>query len=153
MRFERRPRAEGYTWTSRKEAAYLQRHKRVAKRIERDIPLFADQYAPEPETDIDAEKARREKMAINGDQSMRDLEARHWRKGRAAYFACSPEIRARISAEWNRWTGPLRGSYFIYVLEKHTGEAERRRLYFENERRVLVDRLHQELNAQTALPL
>lgn len=152
MRFARRPKVEGYTWTARKEAAYLQRHKRVAKRIERDIPLFADQYAPEPETDIDVEKARRERMAIDGDQAMRDLEAKHWRKGRAAYFSCPPEMRARIAEEWNRWTGPANSGNFIYVLEKHSGEAERRRQHYAEQNRALVARIWQQVNAQTGLP-
>ena len=148
MRFERRPKVEGYTWTARKEAAYLQRHKRVAKRIERDIPLFASQYVPEPDTDIDVEKARRERMAIEGDQAMRDLEAKHWRKARAAYFACPPDLRAKIAEEWKRWPGPARGAYFIYVVEKHNGDAERRRLHYAAENRVLVARIWQQLNAQ-----
>lgn len=153
MRFERRPRMTGYTWTRRKEAAYLQRHVRVARRIERDVPLFAEQFAPQPETDVDAERARRERRAIDGEQTMRNLDARHWRKGRAAYFACPPELRLQIAEEWNRWRGPLHATYFIYVVEKHNGEAERRRLYYEERRRALVERICCDLNAQAELPL
>ena len=48
MRFDRRHRIEGDSWTARKEASYLNRHLREAKRIQRDIPLFADQFAPAP---------------------------------------------------------------------------------------------------------
>lgn len=152
MRFERRPKVEGYTWTARKEAAYLQRHKRVAKRIERDIPLFADQYAPEPDTDIDVEKARRERMAIKSDQTMRDLDAKHWRQGRAAYFACPPELRARIAEEWKRWSGPARSGYFIYVVEKHNGEADRRNREYAVRRLAIIERVQQQMNAQQGLP-
>lgn len=153
MRFQRIPRIEGYQWTSRKETAYLQRHKRIAKRIERDIPLFAEQYAPQPETDVQAEKARRERMAIAGEQRMRDLEAKHWRQGRASYFACTAAIRAQIRDEWDRWRGPLKAGYFIYIVEKHSGEAERRRIYYENERRKLLERVFRDLNAQGDLQL
>lgn len=153
MRFQRSPRMTGYTWTRRKEAAYLQRHKRVAQRIERDVPLFADQFAPQPETDVEAEKGRRERRAVESERTMRELDAKHWRKGRAAYFACTPEIRAQIAEEWNRWRGPLRATYFIYVVEKHSGEAESRRLHYEQRRRELIKRIWNDLNAQTELPL
>ena len=57
MRFDRTIRFEDYIWTRRKELAFLNRHKRIAKKLERDCPLFADQLAPAPETDVDAEKA------------------------------------------------------------------------------------------------
>ncbi|CAM2198428.1 conserved protein of unknown function (plasmid) [Paraburkholderia kururiensis] len=153
MRFQRTPRFGDYVWSRRKEAAYLRRHERIAKRIERDIPLFAGQYVPEPETDVEAEKARRQRMAAASEQSIRDLEAKHWRKGRAAYFACAPEIRAQITAEWNAWTGPLKAGYFIYVVEKHSGEAERRRQFYEAERRTQVERIFRSLGAQGDLPL
>lgn len=153
MRFQRSPRLTGYTWTKRKEAAYLQRHKRVAQKIERDVPLFADQYAPQPETDVDAERAWRERRAFESEQTMRNLDAKHWRAGRAAYFACPPQIRAQIAEEWNRWRGPLRATYFIYVLEKHSGEAERRRLHYEEQHRALVARILKDMHSQIELPL
>ncbi|WP_049097663.1 hypothetical protein [Burkholderia cepacia] len=152
MRFDRRRRLTGSTWSKRKETAFLQRHKRVAKRIERDVPLFADQFAPQPETDVEAEKARRNRCAIEGEQSMRDLDAKHWRKGRSAYFACVPELRARIIEEWNNWRGPLRATYFIYIVEKHNGEAERRRRYHDEQRRELIKRILPDPNSQHVLP-
>lgn len=152
MRFDRRRRLTGSTWTKRKEAAYLQRHKRVALRIERDVPLFADQYEPQPDTDVEAEKARRDRRATEGEQTMRNLDAKHWRKGRAAYFACEPEMRARITEEWNRWRGPLRATYFIYIVEKHNGEAERRRQYYDEQHRKLLERILPDLNSQHTLP-
>ncbi|MGU7775666.1 hypothetical protein ACV229_36625 [Burkholderia sp. MR1-5-21] len=126
MRFDRQPRDEGYQWTRRKESAYLNRHKRIAQRIERDYPLFADEFAPAPETNVDAEKARRIRMARESEQRMRDLDARQWRRARAAYFACDPATRGRIMAEWQSWSGPAKVLYFTYVVEKHNGVGEAR---------------------------
>jgi hypothetical protein len=153
MRFSRRPKSEGYVWTARKESAFLNRHKRIAKRIERDIPLFADQYKPQAETDIDAEKARRDEMAFKSDRTMRDLDAKVWRAARKAYFESSPEIRGAIRAEWNAWRGPLYGQYFIYVVEKHTGEAERRSQRCAAERRALLERIFRGRPVQADLSL
>ncbi|KVS70119.1 hypothetical protein [Burkholderia cepacia] len=126
MRFDRKVRYEEYVWTRRKELAFLNRHKRIARKLERDCPLFADQLAPAPETDVDAEKAMRIDRARQSELLMRDLDARHWRAGRASYFACEPEIRARIIAEWRAWQGPATPLYFIYVVEKHNGVGEER---------------------------
>lgn len=84
MRFDRTIRYEDYIWTRRKELAFLNRHKRIAKKLERDCPLFADQLAPAPETDVDAEKALRIERARKSEQRMRDHDARVWRSGRAA---------------------------------------------------------------------
>ncbi|WP_369679914.1 hypothetical protein [Burkholderia ubonensis] len=113
MRFDRTVRYEDYVWTRRKEQAFLNRHKRVTKKLERDYPLFADQIAPAPETDVDAEKALRIDRARKSEQRMRDLDAGQWRSGRASYFACAPELRARIMAEWQSWPGPAKPLYFI----------------------------------------
>jgi hypothetical protein len=126
MRFDRAPRYEDYIWTSRKEQAFLNRHKRVARKLARDCPLFADQLAPAPETDIEAEKALRIARAREGEQRMRDHDASVWRKGRALYFACDPAMRARIMAEWRVWPGPAKPQYFIYVVEKHNGVGDER---------------------------
>ncbi|MFM0386902.1 hypothetical protein [Paraburkholderia dipogonis] len=114
MRFDRRLRFEPLTWTARKEVAYLGRHKRAQAKIDREYPLFAHQFVPEPLNDVEVEKERRERMALAGEQRMRDLEAKHWREGRAAYFACEPAVRQQIIAEWTGWRGPARaGSSFI----------------------------------------
>ncbi|HDR8993602.1 MAG: hypothetical protein ACN6QT_06025 [Burkholderia contaminans] len=126
MRFDRAQRYEDYIWTRRKEVAFLNRHKRVAQKLERDYPLFADQLAPTPETDVDAEKALRIARARKGEQRMRDHDASVWRKGRASYFACDPAMRARIMAEWGVWPGPAKPQYFIYVVEKHNGVGDER---------------------------
>ncbi|MCR4469855.1 MULTISPECIES: hypothetical protein [unclassified Burkholderia] len=126
MRFDRSVRYEDYIWTRRKELAFLNRHKRVAHKLERDYPLFADQLAPAAETDIDAEKALRIDRARKSEQRMRDLDASQWRAGRASYFACDRETRVRIMAEWRAWTGPAKPLYFIYVVEKHNGVGDER---------------------------
>ncbi|RQV14885.1 hypothetical protein DF039_20775 [Burkholderia cenocepacia] len=126
MRFDRTVRYGDYVWTRRKEQAFLNRHKRVARKLERDCPLFADQLAPARETDVVAEKALRIDRARRSEQLMRDLDARQWRAGRASYFACEPEIRARIMVEWRAWRGPATPLYFIYVVEKHNGVGEER---------------------------
>lgn len=126
MRFDRTIRYEDYIWTRRKELAFLNRRKRIAKKLERDCPLFADQLAPAPETDVDAEKALRIERARKSEQRMRDHDAHVWRSGRAAYFACSSETRARIMAEWRVWPGPAKPQYFVYVVEKHNGVGEER---------------------------
>ncbi|AOJ10056.1 hypothetical protein [Burkholderia mayonis] len=148
MRFDRKVRYEDYVWTRRKELAFLNRHKRVAQKLERDYPLFADQIAPAPETDVDAEKARRMERARADEQVMRDLDACHWRTGRALYFACDPETRARIMAEWRSWRGPAKPTYFIYVVEKHNGVGEERRRRIREEDAALRARIAQALNAQ-----
>ncbi|AKM45364.1 hypothetical protein NL30_36620 [Burkholderia contaminans] len=148
MRFDRTVRYEAYVWTPRKEQAFLNRHKRVARKLERDCPLFADQLAPAPETDVEAEKALRIARARNSEQRMRDHDASVWRKGRASYFACDPEIRARIMAEWRAWRGPAKPFYFIYVVEKHNGVADERtrRMHAEEVARSAV--ILAKLNAQ-----
>ncbi|MCA8224938.1 hypothetical protein [Burkholderia multivorans] len=148
MRFDRKVRYEDYFWTRRKELAFLNRHKRVAQKLLRDCPLFADQLVPAPETNIEAEKDRRIKRAREDEQVMRDLDARHWRAGRASYFACDPEIRARIMAEWRSWRGPAKPTYFIYVVEKHNGVGEERRRRIREEDDALRARLARRLCSQ-----
>ena len=126
MRFDRTVRYEAYSWTPRKEQAFLNRHKRVARKLERDCPLFADQLTPAPETDVEAEKAQRIARARTGEQRMRDHDASVWRKGRASYFACDPAVRVRIMAEWRVWPGPANPLYFVYVVEKYNGVGDER---------------------------
>lgn len=148
MRFDRKVRYEEYVWTRRKELAFLNRHKRVAQKLQRDYPLFADQIAPAPKTDVDSEKARRMKRAREGEQAMRDLDARHWRAGRASYFECDPETRARIMAEWRGWRGPAKPTYFIYVVEKHNGVGEERQRRIREDAAALRARLAPILHSQ-----
>jgi hypothetical protein len=153
MRFDRTPRFEGLTWTARKEAAYLRRHKRAQDRIDRDFPLFAHQFAPAPIDDIDAEKERRQRLAMAGEQRMRDLNAKHWREARAAYFACAQVVRAQIVAEWTSWRGPAKATYFIYIVEKHNGAAEERARQYRVRNAGLRARIEKQLDAESSLPL
>jgi hypothetical protein len=155
MRFDRRPRLEGIEWTARKEAAFLSRHECVAKRLQRDIPLFADQHQPEPATqsDVEAERERRQRAAYASGKTMRDLDAKHWRQGRAAYFACAPEMRAAIREKWRAWRGPANAGCFIYVVEQINGDAERRWQQHLQRRRALIERIFRSEFAQSALPI
>ncbi|WP_176060281.1 hypothetical protein [Paraburkholderia sp. BCC1876] len=153
MRFDRTPRFEGLTWTARKEAAYLRRHKRAQDKIDRDFPLFAHQFAPAPMNDVDAEKERRQRLALAGEQRMRDLDAKHWREGRAAYFACGRAVRERIMVEWTSWRGPAKALYFIYVVEKHSGAAEERARECRAREAALRARIEQQFDAAASLPL
>ncbi|CAG4925264.1 hypothetical protein [Paraburkholderia gardini] len=153
MRFDRRRRIEGDSWTARKEASYLKRHVREARRIQRDIPLFADQFTPAPSLDVAEERARRERAAQHGDQEMRDLCAKHWRNARTAYFACPAGMRAEIADEWRRWRGPATGAYFAYVVEKHNGVGEARSMHHARREALIRTRIIEQLNAQQTLVL
>lgn len=153
MRFDRTPRVEGLTWTARKEAAYLRRHKRAQDRIDRDYPLFAHQFSPTRINDVEAEKERRERMALAGDQRMRDLYAKHWREARAAYFACEQTVREQIIAEWTGWRGPARAGYFIYVVEKHSGAADERARQYHARVAKLRAPIEKQLDAESSLTL
>lgn len=153
MRFDRQPRYEEYQWTRRKEAMFLKRHERVAQKLERDYPLFADQLAPAPETDVDAEKALRIDRARKSERRMRDLDASQWRAGRASYFACDRETRVRIMAEWRAWPGPAKPQYLIYVVEKHNGVGEERTRRMRERDAELREQLLPILDAQGDLLL
>ncbi|KVK79022.1 hypothetical protein [Burkholderia sp. MSMB1498] len=148
MRFDRSVRYEDYIWTPRKEVAFLNRHKRVAKKLERDYPLFADQFAPASKTDVDVEKALRRDWARKSEQRMRDIDSSQWRSGRASYFACDPEMRARIMAEWRAWPGPAKPLYFIYVVEKHNGVGEERTRRMREREAELRAKILPKLNVQ-----
>ncbi len=152
VRFDRKTRYEEYAWTRRKEVAFLNRHKRAIRKLERDCPLFADQLAPAPETDVDAEKVRRLTRSRETEQVMRDLDARHWRSGRASYFACDLAIRARIMAEWKNWRGPAKPTYFIYVVEKHNGVAEERARRIRDEEAARRVKMASAFPCQSELP-
>ncbi|MDN7805742.1 hypothetical protein [Burkholderia gladioli] len=152
MRFDRKIRYEEYAWTRRKELAFLNRHKRAARKLERDCPLFADQLALAPETDVDAEKVRRLTRSRETEQVMRDLDARHWRSGRASYFACDLSIRAQIMAEWKNWRGPAKPNYFIYVVEKHNGVAEERARRIRDEEAARRVKMASAFPCQSELP-
>ncbi|MFL9995287.1 hypothetical protein PQR34_32180 [Paraburkholderia sediminicola] len=153
MRFDRRLRFEPLTWTARKEAAYLGRHKRAQAKIDREYPLFAHQFVPAPLNGVEVEKARRERMALVGEQRMRDLEAKHWREARAAYFACEPTVRQQIVAQSAGWRGPARAGYFMYIVEKHNGAADERDRQYRIRISALRTQIENRLDAERSLSL
>ncbi|CAG9255019.1 conserved hypothetical protein [Paraburkholderia unamae] len=153
MRFDREPRPEGYCWTARKEALYLRRGTREVEKIARDYPLFVDQFRPRPTLPVGEERKRRERMLLKSDQQWRDLQARFWRQARSAYFACAPEMRAAIVAEWNQWRGPAKPLYFTYVVEKHNGVGEERSRRMRAQDAAMLARIRERETSQAALLL
>lgn len=121
MRFTRFLRYNPIDFTPRREAAFARKQARERARY----PLFPEHIAESQRTVAD-EIALRQLRGDNLERTMRALEAKHWRKGRSMYFAQPEAVRARIQEEWRAWRGPTTAGYFIYVVEKHTGESERR---------------------------
>lgn len=151
MRFTRQPRYEAYQWTDRKKAAHLKRDARAQARVERDYPLFVEEFKPAPSLSVEDEGARREHLAKQSEQSMRDLSAKHWRAARRAYFACSKEVRAAIRAAWSSWTGPLNAGNFSYVVRKHNGELEQLALQMRQRDAAMRERIYAQFSAQADL--
>ena len=151
MRFRRRPKVEAFEWTGRKLSAYLRRGERERSRLRRDYPLLGELQDEAEMPAPDLERSRRHSQALASDRQMRDLAAKHWRKGRQAYFACTRDTQLAIQAEWRRWQGPVDATYFIYVVEKHSGAQEARRRRLAEEHQQLLDRFAQEDGRQGAL--
>jgi hypothetical protein len=84
---------------------------------------------------------------------MRALEARVWRNARAQYWACDPATRAIIRHAWNTWRGPLTAPYFISVVERENGVAERRSQHHREKDRALRRELQAEADRQSEMPL
>lgn len=122
MLFQRCPRFEKIRLTDRKKAAVERRQRKQAMRY----PLIADQLPSVP-VDFAEEEERRNTQARAAEQRMRDLFAKHWKYGRAQFFAASPEVREVIRKAWKAWTGPRTPTYFIYVVEERNGVAGARR--------------------------
>lgn len=98
---------------------------RKKKREQDRHPLFAEEIAA-GQTSWEQEAIRRELASIRTEQEWRNRVAGWWRKGRRMYFAAPAEIRQKISAYWNAWTGPADATYFIYVVELHNGDMAAR---------------------------
>jgi hypothetical protein len=98
-------------------------------------------------------QARRERLFQEAEQRMRDLYAQQWRCTRREYFACTPDQRARIKEEWERWRGPARPSAFSYVIEKHNGVGEEKSRAFRERERAMNARIDAMLSAQSSLLL
>jgi hypothetical protein len=82
---------------------------------------------------------------------MRDLYAQQWRRLRREYFACTPDVRARITEAWKAWRGPANPVCFAYVIEQHNGVGgEKSRRHREREA-AMIARIDAARAAQTAL--
>lgn len=155
MKFQRMQRYERVTWTQRKLQAYKQREQRQRRKIDKDYPLLGAELLaePMPAPDPDAELAARQAASAASEKSMRDLAAKHWRHGRAQYHACDADTREAIRRAWAAWRGPLTPSMWIYVVEQHNGEAERRRERARASDAVLREQIHAATASQGQLPL
>lgn len=153
MRFQRKPRYEGFTWTDRKKKAHSRRPDREQQRIERDYPLFAggDGFQPLPALSFEEEGAQRAARGQALEQTLRDLDAKTWRECRRAYFACPADVRAAIRAQWLAWTGPLNPGNFSYVLRKNNGELAALDARWKAERAALRASITAQVTAQADL--
>ncbi|HEP8974325.1 TPA: hypothetical protein VDU83_006754 [Pseudomonas aeruginosa] len=151
MRFDKHPhRVEPYRWTPRKLAMAASKPERQRRKEQERLPLLADQIPPAPAFDLEAEQAAREAAHVRSIQTMRDIDAKHWRHGRALYFAADEATRARIRADWMAWKGPAKPGYFIYVVEVATGAYEARMREGRERDRALRRRIAEELAAEAA---
>lgn len=158
MRFDRHPhRVEPYRWTARKLALAASKPERQRRREQERLPLLAELVPPAPAFDLEAELRARDAAHVRSIQTMRDLDAKHWRHGRTLYFAADIATRERIRANWLAWKGPATPGYFIYVVEVATGEyearADRARERNAALRRTIYAQLNAEANAQASLSL
>ncbi len=150
MRFKRIDRFD-YSGLSVKKVAAM-KHRQARERAK--YPLFSDQIAEQQAPiDISAEERHRRAMFEKDQQESRGMHARFWRKARSQYFAATPEQREAIRAEWNRWAGPLDSGYFIYVVEKHTGEADRRVAEMKARDQLIVQQVWHDMRRQQNLIL
>jgi len=153
MKFDRTPRYGDFEWTARKLAAAQTRGQRRLQSEAKRVPLLADQLAQPKSFDADAERAARNADSHRAEKNIRDLDAKHWRHGRAMYQRATPEQQAAIRAAWLAWTGPRRPGYYIYVVELHTGVQEQRSLKFKAEERAMKQRIWHQITAQQVLDL
>lgn len=158
MRFDRHPhRVEPYRWTARKLALAASKPERQRRKEQDRLPLLAEFVPPAPAFDLEAEQRARDAANARSIQTMRDLDAKHWRHGRAIYFQADAPTRERIRAKWLAWRGPATPGYFIYVAEVETGQyearAQRARDRNAELRRAIYAQLEAEANAQGALDL
>ncbi|OLL27205.1 hypothetical protein BTH42_34140 [Burkholderia sp. SRS-W-2-2016] len=151
MRFDRTPKVEGLRWTSRMQALHLSRQDRARQKIERAYPLFSDQIETPQALSVDEERQRRERLLYQSEHRMRDLYAQQWRRLRREYFACTPDMHARIMEAWKAWRGPARPVCFAYVIEQHNGVGEEKSWRYREQEAAMVARIDAARAAQTAL--
>lgn len=121
MKFDRMPRHERIRIEGRKAVAFRSRQARELEKY----PLLAGEIE-ESLPSIEEAEMRRNEIAGQSEKRMRDLVASHWRKGRRAFFSSDEATKEAIRIMWSSWAGPLRASYFCYVVDVCTGEHERR---------------------------
>ncbi|HFS8928959.1 TPA: hypothetical protein ACH1VU_006235 [Pseudomonas aeruginosa] len=143
MRFDRHARFEGINFTSRKESAFG----RKLQREQEALPLFAEQIASE-QRGWDEEKARREAASRQTLQNWRDLQAKHWRKLRASYYAMDAETRSRCREYMKAWRGPCNPVNFIYIVEGFNGVREARNKELRERDRLLREEIERKLDAE-----
>lgn len=143
MRFDRHVRYEGINFTPRKESAFT----RKLQREQDALPLFSEQIASE-QRGWDEEKARRVTAARKTLQSWRDLQARHWRKVRAAYYEMDAETRARCREYMGQGRGPCNPVNFIYIVEDFNGTREERNQRLRERDRLLREEIARKHDAE-----
>ncbi len=141
MRFDRSARYEGMNFTPRKQSAFA----RKLRREQDALPLFAAQIASE-QRNWDEEKIRREENYKASIQRWRDLQAKQWRKLRAAYYAMDTETRIRCRDYMKTWRGPCNPTNFIYIVEGFNGVRETRNRELRERDRLLRQEIEQVLN-------
>ncbi|HGO9799714.1 TPA: hypothetical protein ACLEB8_004904 [Pseudomonas aeruginosa] len=143
MLFKRFERCAPVNFTPRKEAAFA----RKLKREQDSMPLFAEQIAQE-QRGWDEEKVNREERWRKSVQRMRDLQAKHWRKVRAAYYALDSETRARCRDYMEQWRGGYTPTNFIYIVEGFSGVREKREQRLRERDRQLRQEIERKLDAE-----
>lgn len=153
MRFSKKERYGEIEWSARMLAMAKSKPERLAKKDRERLPLFADQIEAGPAVDIKDQMQRRQHQYDAAEKRMRDLDAKHWRKGRAIYFGATPDQRAQIQEQWNAWRGPLKPGYFIYVAECVTGIYEQRAQACRQRDRELRMKALQQVDLQQEIEL
>ena len=79
---------------------------------------------------------------------MRDLQAKHWRRVRAAYYALDQATRTRCREYMEQWRGGYTPTNMIYVIEGFSGAREEREKRLREENRQLRVQIQRQLDAE-----
>lgn len=120
MRFRRRPRPEGFTWTPRKEAAA----RRSLERQALALPLFAEQIRAE-QPSVEEIRSRRAAAWIESEKVWRKRHADNWREARRRLRCLVPELRVVFIQYWDnhRWL-PHEPLYLMSLIHRPPAEVE-----------------------------
>lgn len=147
MKFEKSPlRHVQRSFEDRHRATFDRKQTRECARL----PLLAE-HVREQQRSWDDEQARRQASDDAFVCRQRNLEAKFWRKGRAAYFALPAEARTECRAYWDAWRGPAKGTNLIYVVERFNGVGEAREAMMREDSRAMDRRITERLQAQQRL--